>query len=217
MQYCSVPAKAPRPTWTTRGVDSFDVSPFDGNAMTERTDEQIAGDCPTGPSGLAVGKPLAEAGSGLVDGRQSPAALAIARGTMRMLAAHKFSPLTEVVLPSGRRADLVAVSEKGEIWIIEIKSGIEDFRSDQKWPEYREFCDRFLFAVDSDFPDEIIPQDTGLIVADRFNAEIIRSSETQDLPAARRKSLILRFARIAGARLHALADPEASIEIPGRY
>ena len=190
-------------------IDTVDVSPFDGKAMTGELDKRI--------------KPEIQPISGkvdaaqLVDGRQSEAALAIARGTMRMLAAHGFTPLCELVLPTGRRADIVAISDKAEIWIIEIKSGIEDFRSDQKWPEYREFCDRFLFAVDNCFPVEVIPEDSGLIIADRFGAEIMRPSEAATLPAARRKSLMLRFARVAGARLHALADPEANIEIPSRY
>ena len=198
-------------------IDLSDVSPFDGKAMTERINKQIVGDFQPRPQAGLPAVSVVGAVPNMVDGRQSPAAVAIARGTMRLLAAHKFSPLTELALPSGRRADIVAIAESGEIWIVEIKSGIEDFRSDQKWPEYREYCDRFLFAVDSDFPNEVIPQDTGLIVADRFGAEIIRPSTTDKLSAARRKSLILRFARIASARLHALADPEASIDIPARF
>ena len=190
-------------------IDSTDVSPFDGKAMTDKLDKRIGSDCQPD-----CGDPIA---AKMVDGRQSDAALAIARGTMRMLAAHGFNSLTEVVLPTGRRADIVAISEKAEIWIIEIKSGIEDFRSDQKWPEYREFCDRFLFAVDNHFPSELIPEDSGLIIADRFGAEILRPCSAVTLAAARRKSLMLRFARIAAARLHALADPEATIDIPSRF
>lgn len=190
-------------------IDSIDVSPFDGKAMTDKLDKRINGDCQPVSSDGAAAK--------LADGRQSEAALAIARGTMRLLAAHGFTPLTEVVLPTGRRADIVAISEKAEIWIVEIKSGIEDFRADQKWPEYREFCDRFLFAVDNRFPSELIPDDCGLIIADRFGAEILRPCDAATLPAARRKSLMLRFARMAAARLHALADPDAHIELPSRF
>ena len=144
---------------------------------------------------------------GLHDGRQSLAALAIARGTMRLLLTLGMSSFNEVVLPSGRRADIVALSDKGEIWIVEIKSGIDDFRTDQKWSEYLDYCDRFLFAVDGDFPSDIIPDDTGLIVADRFGGEIIRQSEISSLAAARRKVMIIRCARAAANRLHALLDP----------
>lgn len=154
---------------------------------------------------------------GLADGRQSPAALSIARGTRRLLASLGLSSLSEVSLPSGRRADLVALSEKGEIWIVEIKSSIEDFRSDHKWHEYADFCDRFFFAVDAAFPADLIPSTAGLIIADRFGGEIIRDNDAVKLPAARRKALTLRFARIAGARLQALADPEAAIELPARF
>ncbi len=75
----------------------------------------------------------------------------------RLLKAHGFAAVCEVSLANGRRADVVGVSERGEIWIVEIKSSIEDFRSDHKWPEYQEFCDRLLFAVSPEFPNEILP------------------------------------------------------------
>ncbi len=153
----------------------------------------------------------------LSDGRQSPAALAIARGTMRLLLTLGMSSLNEVVLPSGRRADIVALSDKGEIWIVEIKSGMIDFKTDQKWSEYLDYCDRFFFAVDGDFPDNVIPDETGLIVADRFGAEIIRQSAMTTLAAARRKVVLIRCARAAANRLHGLLDPDANIEAPSRY
>jgi hypothetical protein len=105
-----------------------------------------------------------------VDGRQSPAALAIARGTTRLLHAHGFAVVSELVLASGRRADLVALGADGEIWIVEIKSSVADFRADQKWMEYRWHCDRLFFATALDVPCEIFPPDTGLIVADAFVA-----------------------------------------------
>ena len=82
--------------------------------------------------------------------------------------------VSEVSLANGRRADVAAVAESGEIWIVEIKSSIEDFRTDQKWPEYREYCDRLFFAVAPAFPREILPADTGLIIADRYGGEIVR-------------------------------------------
>ena len=120
--------------------------------------------------------------------------------------------MPEVSLANGRRADLMAVGDKGEIWIVEIKSCIEDFRSDGKWPEYREFCDRLFFAVNGDFPRDILPADTGHIVADRFGAEIIQAAPHLPLAAARRKALTLRLARVAAVRLTLLADPDAVVD-----
>src|SRR6266853_5839046 len=102
------------------------------------------------------------------DRRQSETALAIARGTARLLRSLGFSCVSELPLPSGRRADLVALNERGEIWIVEIKSSIEDLRADQKWPDYRAHCDRLLFATAAHVPLEIFPQDAGLIVADAY-------------------------------------------------
>ncbi len=99
------------------------------------------------------------------DRRQSETALAIARGTARLLRSLGFSCVSELPLPSGRRADLVALNERGEIWIVEIKSSIEDLRADQKWQDYRAHCDRLFFAFTQDLPCEIFPEETGLIVA----------------------------------------------------
>src|SRR5256886_6353083 len=106
-----------------------------------------------------------------LDRRQSETALAIARGTARLLRSLGFSCISELPLPSGRRADLVALNEKGEIWIVEIKSSVEDLRADQKWQDYRMHCDRLFFAFTQDLPCEIFPADTGLIVADAFCAQ----------------------------------------------
>ena len=147
-----------------------------------------------------------------VDGRQSIAALQIARGTRRLLLAHGFSTLPEVSLANGRRADLVGLSERGVVWIVEIKSSVEDFRVDQKWPEYREFCDQLLFAVGPDFPLDLLPPDTGIIVADRFGGDLIREAPMYAMAAARRKALVTRFARTGAMRLLALADPEIALE-----
>src|SRR3954467_15350543 len=108
-----------------------------------------------------------------VDGRQSQTALAIARGTTRLLHQFGFSAVSELALPSGRRADLVAVNTAGDIGIVEIKSSIEDFRADQKWMDYRLHCDRLFFATTVEVPCEIFPPDTGLIVADAFGGSII--------------------------------------------
>ena len=107
-----------------------------------------------------------------LDRRQSETALAIARGTARLLRSLGFSCISELPLPSGRRADLVALNEKGEIWIVEIKSSVEDLRADQKWQDYRMHCDRLFFAFTQDLPCEIFPQDTGLIIADAYGAHL---------------------------------------------
>jgi hypothetical protein len=142
-----------------------------------------------------------------VDGRQSPTALAVARGTTRLLHAFGFSVVSELALASGRRADLVALGADGEILIVEIKSSIADFRADQKWMDYRLHCDRLFFATTMDVPGEIFPQETGLIVADAFGAQIVCEAPEHRLHAATRKSMMLAFGRAAALRLAALADP----------
>ena len=143
-----------------------------------------------------------------VDGRQSETALAVARGAARLLHAHGFCVVSELPLPSGRRADLVALDGGGELWIVEIKSSIADFRADQKWQDYRLHCDRLFFATIVDVPCEIFPPDAGLIVADAFGASIRYEAPEHRLGAARRKTVMLRFAHAAALRLQALADPQ---------
>jgi hypothetical protein len=142
------------------------------------------------------------------DGRQSAAALEIARGATRLLVNHGFVCLPEVALPNYRRADLMGISDKGELWIVEVKSSVEDFRADQKWPEYQDYCDRLFFAVSPEFPLDLLPETTGWIVADRFGAEILREAPELKLAAARRKVLTVNLARMATARLMDLADPD---------
>jgi hypothetical protein len=142
------------------------------------------------------------------DGRQSAAALEIARGATRLLVNHGFVCLPEVALPNYRRADLMGISDKGELWIVEVKSSIEDFRVDQKWPEYQDYCDRLFFAVSPEFPLDLLPETTGWIVADRFGAEILREAPELKLAAARRKVLTVNLARLATGRLMDLADPD---------
>jgi hypothetical protein len=148
----------------------------------------------------------------LRDGRQSPAAFAICRGVARLLKAHGLAAVSEVALANGRRADVAGLSDRGEIWIVEIKSSLEDFRADQKWPEYREFCDRLFFAVAPDFPREVLPADAGLIVADRYGGEIVRAAPEHRLAGARRKAMTLRLARTAALRLQGAIDPEGGFE-----
>jgi len=145
-----------------------------------------------------------------VDGRQSPSALAITRGTTRLLHSLGFSTVTELPLASGRRADLVALGGNGDLWIIEIKSSIADFRADQKWMDYRLHCDRLFFATALEVPCDIFPPDVGLIVADAYGASIVCEAPEHRLHAATRKTTTLAFARAAALRLSALADPEGA-------
>jgi hypothetical protein len=142
------------------------------------------------------------------DRRQSETALAVARGTARLLRSLGFSCVSELPLPSGRRADLVALNERGEIWIVEIKSSIEDLRADQKWPDYRAHCDRLLFAFTQDLPCEIFPGETGLIVADAYGAHLFREAPEHRLPAPTRKLMTVRFAIAAAQRINRLIDPQ---------
>jgi hypothetical protein len=146
------------------------------------------------------------------DRRQSETALAIARGTGRLLRSLGFACISELPLPSGRRADLVAINERGDIWIVEIKSSIEDLRADQKWPEYRLHCDRLFFAFTQDLPCQIFPSDTGLIVADCYGAHLHCEAPEHRLSAPTRKSMTIRFALAAAQRINRLVDPQGHSE-----
>lgn len=131
----------------------------------------------------------------------------VVRGVQRLLAEWGFASLTEVTLANGRRADVMAVGAKGEVIIVEVKSCLQDYASDQKWPEYAPWCDRFFFAVDCDFPQDVIPGEVGLICADGFGGAVIREAEEQpQLTPARRKAVTLGFARLAAARLMRMAE-----------
>ena len=134
----------------------------------------------------------------------------VCRGAGRLLRALSFAVVNELTLANGRRADIVGLSPAGDIWIVEVKSCLEDLRVDGKWPEYREFSDALFFAVAPSFPLEVLPADTGLILADRYGAEIVRQAPETRLAAARRKAMTLRFARAAAFSLQALADPGAA-------
>jgi len=138
------------------------------------------------------------------DGRQSETALSIQRGVARMLRDHNYTLLTEFTLASGRRADVIGLSAEGQIWIIEIKSSPEDYHADGKWHEYRDFCDRFSFAIPPSMDEVIMPSEVGLIVADQWGAEILRPASEHPLHASRRKALTLQFARTAATRLQAV-------------
>jgi hypothetical protein len=131
----------------------------------------------------------------------------VCRGVGRLLRSLSMASLNELPLPNGRRADVVGLSPGGDIWIVEVKSGVEDFRVDTKWPEYRDFSDALFFAVAPGFPVEILPPDTGLILADRYGAEIVRPAPEMRLAGARRKAMTLRFARAAAFTLQIVGDP----------
>ena len=148
----------------------------------------------------------------LVDGRQSQRALMVRRGVQRLFLQMGATLIPELCLVTGRRADLVALMKNGDIWIIEIKSSIEDFRVDRKWPEYRLFSDRFFFATHPEVPAGIFPEECGFILSDGYGAEILRDAPEHRMPPATRKSLMLRIARAGAARL--LAAELAGVSVP---
>jgi len=125
----------------------------------------------------------------------------VTRGAARLLADMGYAPLLEVCLPNGRRADVMALGRKGDIVICEVKSGIEDYRIDRKWPQYAPFCDAFFFAVAPEFPQAILPDAPGLIVADGFGGAVVRDAPVLALAPARRKALTLAFARLGAMRV----------------
>lgn len=130
------------------------------------------------------------------------------RGVSRHLASHGFACVEELVPARGLRVDVMALGPKGEIWVVECKSCRADFTSDQKWPRYLEWADRFFFAVDGAFPTELLPDDQGLIIADAYSGEILRMAAEAKLPPARRKVMIQKFATTAARRLQTLRDPD---------
>ena len=144
----------------------------------------------------------------IFDGRLSPTAADILRGTCRFLNAHGFATIPEVSLPGGRRADIVAIDKGGTVRIVEIKSSPEDYRSDHKWTDYKEHCDQFFFAVNSEFPVDILPSDEGLIIADRYGADLLRDADVARISGARRKVVTLRSLETAARRQQLLFDPE---------
>jgi hypothetical protein len=125
----------------------------------------------------------------------------VTRGAGRLMAAMGFSPLLEVGLPNGRRADVLALGPRGQIVICEVKSGLDDYRTDRKWSEYLPFCDAFYFAVAPEFPQEVLPQEPGLIVADAFGGAVLRPPPQTPIAGARRKALTIAFGRLAAGRI----------------
>ncbi|MCR8826294.1 MmcB family DNA repair protein [Pseudosulfitobacter koreensis] len=133
----------------------------------------------------------------------------LARGVARHLAALGMVTVEELVPARGLRVDVMALGPKGEIWVVECKSSRADYMSDSKWQGYLEWCDRFFWAVDADFPTDLLPEGTGLIIADGYDAEVIRMPPEDRLAAARRKVMVQKFATHAARRLQALRDPAA--------
>jgi len=125
----------------------------------------------------------------------------VRKGVQILLHDMRHALLPELVLASGRRVDLITISDKGEIWIVEIKTSIEDFRVDRKWPEYRNYCDRLFFATHKDVPLDIFPEECGLFLSDGYGAHMLREAPEHKLPPATRKAVMLNFSRAAAQRL----------------
>jgi hypothetical protein len=132
----------------------------------------------------------------------------LARGVCRHLAELNFAALEEYVPERGRRVDVMALGPKGELWVIECKSSRADFMADAKWQGYLDWADRFFWAVDADFPADILPGGTGLILADGYGAEIVRMGPEAKLAGARRSAITRKFARDAARRLLNWRDPQ---------
>lgn len=135
----------------------------------------------------------------------------LARGVCRLLAEHGFVSVEEFVPTRGLRVDVMGLGPKGQLWVVECKSGRADFRTDQKWQGYLDWCDRYFWAVDSDFPTDLLPEGTGLIIADAYGGEVLRMPAETRLAGARRKALLQKFATHAARRLHAMRDPGAGL------
>ncbi len=137
----------------------------------------------------------------------------LARGVCRHLASLDFVTVEELVPTSGLRVDVMALGPKGEIWIVECKSSRADYQSDAKWQGYLEWCDRYFWAVDEAFPTDLLPMDTGLLIADSYDAEILRMAPEDKLAPARRKAMTQKFARHAAQRWHSARDPGLAINV----
>lgn len=132
----------------------------------------------------------------------------LARGVIRHLTAAGFACLEEMSPARGLRVDVMALAPRGELWIVECKSSLADFRNDRKWQSYLPWCDSFFWAVDAAFPADILPPENGLFLADAYGAEMMRApAAPARLAAARRSALTRAFARQAARRLGALRDP----------
>lgn len=151
----------------------------------------------------------------MLNPRPAPPALLpgqiLQRGVSRHLLSLGFASVEELVPAPGLRVDVMGLGPRGEIWVVECKSCRTDFTADRKWRGYLEWCDRFFWAVDCDFPQDLLPPETGLMLADGYDAAILRMGEATPLPPARRKVLTQKFARHAALRLQGLRDPGATL------
>src|SRR5271167_3255051 len=146
-------------------------------------------------------------GSGCMERGFPERAALIRRAAARLCGRLDWAPLHEVRLPNGRRADILALRPDGGFVCIEVKSGVRDFLVDAKWPDYRDYADALYFAVDADFPQELLPVEVGLIVSAGLEAELVRDAPSHPVQAARRRALLHRFAMLAAGRLAAVEDP----------
>ncbi|MBD0274301.1 MAG: MmcB family DNA repair protein [Acetobacteraceae bacterium] len=137
----------------------------------------------------------------------------VCRAATRFCALRGWAPVHEMPLPNGRRADILALLPDGCFAVVEVKSCARDFLTDAKWPEYRDYCDRLFFAVDLDFPQGMLPDDAGLLVADGAEAAMLRDAPEHKLAPARRRALLHRYAVVAAGRLAALSDPAGHAEL----
>lgn len=144
----------------------------------------------------------------------SSTAMDVARGVSRLLLEEGYSPILEFTLPNGRRLDVAAIGPGGEMLGVEIKVALADLRGDSKWPEYLDYCDLFYFAIPPDLPDEHVPRETGLIVADRYGGSIVKEAQAQTLHASRRKAVTIGFARCAAERLSRNLEAIALAQTP---
>ncbi len=128
----------------------------------------------------------------------------LTRGLLRALHAQGWAAISEVPLATGRRVDAMAIDGRGEITVVEVKSSVADFQTDAKWQEYRDFCDRFFFAVPLEFPQDLLPPDSGLFIVDPYGGALVREAPVHKLSAARRKALLITFGALASRRLHSL-------------
>lgn len=133
---------------------------------------------------------------------------ALARGGARLLRNMGYGVLGEFLLSSGRRVDVFGLNRKGAVVIVEIKLSAADFRADAKWPDYLAFCDHFYFAVPERFPRRLVPAETGLLIADRFGADVIRRAPARRMANGLRQNETRRFALFAANRLRQVEDPD---------
>ena len=153
-----------------------------------------------------------------IDAPGSPLCAAdVCRGVTRLLYRHDLYAMAEVPLDGGRRADLMAIDARGRIVIVEIEVSRADLLGDGKWPDYLDHCDRYFWAVPAGFDlapldgPAFLPERTGVIVADRYDAAIVREAHTAPLPSHARKRCTLAFGRRAARRLMGVRDPDLEV------